>query len=86
VEWASEYLADPKMVWYMVDPSLKSYNHDELVALCRIASLCLSPKNRRPTMRRVVFMLAEVLGITPELAAPKSSALLWAQLELEDEF
>jgi serine/threonine protein kinase len=86
VEWASEYLADPKMVWYMVDPSLKSYNHDELVALCRIASLCLSPKNRRPTMRRVGFMLAEVLGITPELAAPKSSALLWAQLELEDEF
>jgi len=85
VEWASEYLADPKMVWYMVDPSLKSYNHDELVALCRIAALCLSPKSRRPTMRRVVFMLAEVLGITPELAAPKTSALLWAQLELVDE-
>jgi hypothetical protein len=30
-------------------------------------------------------MLAEVLGITPELAAPKTSALLWAQLELVDE-
>lgn len=85
VDWANEYLSDPKMVWYMVDPSLKSYNHDELVALCRIVTLCLSLRSRRPTMRKVTNMLAEALNISPESAGAKSTALLWAQLELEDD-
>lgn len=86
VEWANEYLNDPKMVWYMVDPSLKSYNHDDLVALCKIVSLCLASRNRRPSMRKVTTMLAEVLKLAPETVGPKSSAnLLWAQLELQDD-
>lgn len=86
VDWASEYLNDPKMVWYIVDPSLKSHKHDDLVALCKIVSSCLAARNRRPSMRRVVTMLTEVLKLTPESVGPKSSAnMLWAQLELQDD-
>lgn len=85
VDWANEYLGDPKMVWYMIDPALKTYNHDDLVALCKIVALCLASRNRRPSMRKVTAMLAEVLKLTPEAVAPKSTALLWAQLELNDD-
>ncbi|KAG0560624.1 hypothetical protein KC19_9G000600 [Ceratodon purpureus] len=85
VDWANEYLSDSKMVWYMIDPSLKTYNHDELVALCKIVSVCLASRNRRPSMRKVTSMLAEVLKLTPESVGPKSTALLWAQLELNDD-
>jgi serine/threonine protein kinase len=85
VDWANEYLSDPKMVWYMIDPSLKTYNHDELVSLCKIVSLCLASRNRRPSMRKVTSMLAEALKLSPESVGPKSTALLWAQLELNDD-
>lgn len=85
VDWANEYLTDAKMVWYMVDPTLKSYNHDELVALCKIVTVCLSSRSRRPSMRKVTSMLSDALKMTPESAAPKSTALLWAQLELQDD-
>jgi serine/threonine protein kinase len=86
VDWANEYLNDPKMVWYMVDPTLKSYNHDDLVALCKIVSLCLASRSRRPSMRKVTTMLAEVLKLAPEAVGPKSTAnLMWAQLELQDD-
>ncbi|XP_024368447.1 protein MALE DISCOVERER 1 [Physcomitrium patens] len=85
VDWANEYLSDSKMVWYMVDPSLKSYNHDDLVALCKIIQLCLLSRNRRPSMRKITNMLAEVLKMSPEAVGPKSTALLWATLELNDD-
>lgn len=85
VDWAAEYLADPKMMWYMVDPTLKSYNHDELVALCKIANLCLATDTQRPSMQRVTDMLADVLRLSPAMVAAKSNAALWAQLELQDD-
>nr|PNR62256.1 hypothetical protein PHYPA_000680 [Physcomitrium patens] len=73
------------MMWYMVDPSLKLYNHDDLVALCKIIQLCLASKNRRPSMRKITNMLTEVLKLSPEMVGPKSTALLWAALELQDD-
>lgn len=85
VDWANEYISDPKMVWYMVDPTLKNYNHDDLVTLCKIVTMCLASRNRRPSMRKVTSMLAEVLKLSAESVGPKSTALLWAQLELQDD-
>jgi hypothetical protein len=69
----------------MVDPTLKNYNHDDLVTLCKIVTMCLASRNRRPSMRKVTSMLAEVLKLSAESVGPKSTALLWAQLELQDD-
>jgi serine/threonine protein kinase len=82
VDWAAEYLGDPKMMWYMVDPSLKSHNHDELVALCKVVNMCLV---HSPSMAQVTEVLTDVLRLSPEMVAPKSTAALWAQLELQDD-
>ncbi|KAL2611576.1 hypothetical protein R1flu_023268 [Riccia fluitans] len=83
IEWAKEYLSDPKMMWCMVDPSLKSYSNEELVAICEIARACIQPKaSRRPSMKEVAWRLSNALKISPEEASSKSSPLLWAELEL----
>lgn len=84
VEWAGEYLSDPEMMWYMVDPTLKYYNHDELVGLCKIVAQCLSTETQRPSMLQICDKLGELLRLTPALVAAKSTAALWAQLELQD--
>lgn len=85
VEWAREYLSDPKMMWYMVDPTLKPYNHDELVAVCKVASMCLSTESPRPSLLRICDMLTDNLKLSPDVVAAKSPAALWAQLELHDD-
>ena len=85
VDWAAEYLGDPKMMWYTVDPALKSHNHDELVALCKIVNMCLAADSQRPSMAEITEMLTDVLRLTPEMVAAKSTASLWAQLELQDD-
>ncbi|KAL3682914.1 hypothetical protein R1sor_000936 [Riccia sorocarpa] len=83
IEWAKEYLSDPKMMWYMVDPSLKSYGNDELVAICEIIRACIHPKpSKRPSMREVTFRLSNALNMSPEAASTKCSPLLWAELAL----
>ncbi|KAL3682918.1 hypothetical protein R1sor_000940 [Riccia sorocarpa] len=83
IDWAKEYLNDPKMMWCMVDPSLKSHNNEELVALCEIARACIQPKaSRRPTMKEVTWRLSNALNMSPEAASSKCSPLLWAELEL----
>ncbi|CAM6128813.1 unnamed protein product [Calypogeia fissa] len=83
IEYAKEYLNDPKMMWYMVDSSLESYNTDELVAICEIVRLCIQPKaSKRPSMREVTWMLSNALQMSPEAASCKVSPLLWAELEL----
>ena len=83
VDWAAEYLGDPKMMWYTCDPSLKSHNHDELVALCKIVNLCFS--DQKPSMAEITQMLTDVLRLSPETVAAKSTAALWAQLDLQDD-
>lgn len=85
VDWAVDYLYDPKMVQYLVDPTLKTHNPDELAALCKIVIMCLSNRGyRRPSMRKVTQMLSDVLKLTPKAATSKVSPLLWAQLEILD--
>lgn len=86
VDWAAEFLNDPKQARHLVDPSLKSHNADELLALCKIVNICLSNKGyKRPSMRKVSQMLADGLKMTPDAASCKVSPLLWAQLEILDD-
>ena len=86
VNWAHQYLHDPKLMALMVDPELKAHNGEELAALCQIAALCLSSKeHNRPSMRKVSQMLADALKMTPEAATMKASPLLWAQLSILDD-
>lgn len=86
VNWAQEYLREPKWMAQMVDPELKSHNGEELAALCKITEMCLSSKEfNRPSMRKVSQMLAEALNMTPEAATMKTSPLLWAQLSILDD-
>lgn len=80
VDWASEFLCEPKLAPRLVDPELTAHNSEELLALCKIANLCLSSKGYKgPSMRKVSQMLAEELHMTPEAATMKASPLLWAQ-------
>lgn len=86
VNWAQEYLYDPKLMALMLDPELESHNGEELAALCKVAGMCLSSKEfNRPSMRKVSHMLAEALKMTPEAASMKASPLLWAQLSILDD-
>ncbi|KAG0561452.1 hypothetical protein KC19_9G065700 [Ceratodon purpureus] len=86
VNWASEYLCEPKLASLLVDPELKAHNSEELLALCKIANECLSNKDhKRPSMRKVSQLLAVALKMTPEAATMKASPLLWAQLSILDD-
>ena len=86
VDWASDYLSEPKLAPRLVDPELKAHNSEELLSLCKIANLCLSNKDhKRPCMRKVSQMLAGALKMTPEAATMKTSPLLWAQLSILDD-
>lgn len=86
VDSASGLLTEPKLASRLVDPKLKAHNSEELLALCKIASECLSNKDyKRPSMRKVSQMLAEALKMTPEAATMKASPLLWAQLSILDD-
>lgn len=67
----------------MVDPTLKSFKDNELSGICDVIRDCIQPDPKsRPTMRDVTSKLREVLGVSPEQAAPRLSPLWWAELEI----
>ncbi|KAJ7531992.1 hypothetical protein O6H91_14G067700 [Diphasiastrum complanatum] len=83
VEWALKYLRSAETIMEMVDPSLKAYNCQQVQALCDIIRLCIqSDPSKRPSMKEVTSMLSKALDISLEVACPKSSPLLWAELEI----
>uniref|UniRef100_A0A7N0V568 Protein kinase domain-containing protein n=1 Tax=Kalanchoe fedtschenkoi TaxID=63787 RepID=A0A7N0V568_KALFE len=81
--WAAEYLDDKKKISYMIDPTLKSFDDNELNSICEVIQECINPDTRqRPTMRQVTSKLREALGISEEEASPKLAPVWWKELEI----
>ncbi|KAI5005940.1 hypothetical protein ZWY2020_033183 [Hordeum vulgare] len=80
--WAAEHLK-AKNYGELVDTVLEEHKANELEAVCEVIEECTDPDPaQRPAMRDVTGKLREVLGVSPEAAAPRLSPLWWAELEL----
>lgn len=67
----------------LVDPTLKSFKNNELMAICVVIEECLEENIRkRPTISEVIAKLRETIDISPDAAVPRLSPLWWAELEL----
>ncbi|XP_058100835.1 protein MALE DISCOVERER 2-like isoform X2 [Magnolia sinica] len=83
VDLATEYLNEKRSMSYMIDPSLKSFKHNELDAICDVIQDCIHQDPReRPTMNEAIAKLREVITVSPDAATPKLSPLWWAELEI----
>ncbi|KAH7853268.1 hypothetical protein Vadar_000723 [Vaccinium darrowii] len=84
-DWASDYLRGEQPIQEMVDPTLKSFNPEQLEQIGEVIRSCVhhDPK-QRPQMREVTARLREITGIQTEGAVPKNSPLWWAELEIID--
>lgn len=60
----------------LMDPTLKNLSPMELYSICEIARVCVQQEaSSRPSMKEVVDMLVQTLGISAESAAPSGSPL-----------
>ncbi|KAL7264250.1 hypothetical protein ACSBR1_002244 [Camellia fascicularis] len=83
VDWASDYLNGEQPLREMVDPTLKSFQEEELEKLFQVIKDCVNPDPKhRPTMKEVTARLKEITAMGPDGATPKSSPLWWAELEI----
>ncbi|GMI72610.1 Male Disoverer 2, morphogenesis of root hair 1 [Hibiscus trionum] len=82
-DWASDYLRRDQALTEMVDPTLNSFDADQVEKIGEVIQSCVHLEPReRPDMREVSARLREVTAITPEGAIPKLSPLWWAELEI----
>lgn len=82
VDWARVYLEVPEVMPDMMDPELKHYKHEDLKAVCEVASLCLNPDPlNRPSMHDLCTMLESRIDLSSS-AELRSSSLAWAELAL----
>uniref|UniRef100_M8C3Z3 Putative LRR receptor-like serine/threonine-protein kinase n=1 Tax=Aegilops tauschii TaxID=37682 RepID=M8C3Z3_AEGTA len=73
--WAAKHLKAKNYV-ELVDTVLEEHKANELEAVCEVIEECTDPDpTRRPAMRDVTGKLREVLGVSPEAAAPRLSPL-----------
>ncbi|CAH9057858.1 unnamed protein product [Cuscuta epithymum] len=80
---ASEYVRGRKSLREMADPTLCSFNPEQMDGLGEVIKSCLRLSPRlRPTMREISGRLREIIGIGPDAAVPKASPLWWAELEI----
>lgn len=83
VDWAWSYISPAGKAAFIVDPSLESHNVDELEVVIGMAYDCLHPDTSRAlTMRQISFNLSSSLSSIKEPIIPKSSPLLWAELQI----
>lgn len=82
-EWALNHLNMPGQMGHIVDPTLQSYNSEELEVVGRMAYECLQADSWRIlTMRQISSCLGSSLLSVKEPLIPRSSPLLWAELEI----
>ncbi|XVE79844.1 hypothetical protein DITRI_Ditri14bG0089400 [Diplodiscus trichospermus] len=85
-DWASDYLKRDQPLKEMVDPTLKSFQEDELEKFYEVIKTCAHPDPKeRPTMREIAAKLKEITAMGPDGATPKLSPLWWAELEILSE-
>lgn len=82
-DWASDYLKGTQPLREMVDPTLRSYQEDQLQEIGDVIKLCGDPDPRqRPSMKEVSGRLRLITGMGPDGAVPKLSPLWWAEIEI----
>ncbi|XP_018502532.2 probable inactive receptor-like protein kinase At3g56050 [Pyrus x bretschneideri] len=82
-DWASHYLKGDKSLREIVDPTLNSFQEEELSELFRVIKDCVHPdRKQRPTMTEIAGRLKEITAMGPDGATPKLSPLWWAELEI----
>ncbi|KAL5171010.1 Inactive receptor-like serine/threonine-protein kinase [Glycine soja] len=82
-DWASHYLQGDQPLKEMVDPTLASFQEEQLEQVDALIKSCVHPdQKQRPTMKEVCVRLREITKITPDAAVPKLSPLWWAELEI----
>ncbi|KAI4306863.1 hypothetical protein L6164_030106 [Bauhinia variegata] len=82
-DWASHYLQGSQQLKEKVDPTLESFQEEQLEQIDELIKSCVHPDpEQRPTMKEVSLRLKEITGITAEGAVPKLSPLWWAELEI----
>ncbi|KAK4351306.1 hypothetical protein RND71_030619 [Anisodus tanguticus] len=82
-DWASDYLRGGESLREMVDPTLNSFQEEQVERIADVIKMCVHPEPRqRPTMREVSATLREITGIGPDGANPRLSPLWWAELEI----
>lgn len=81
--WASHYLKWDKPLKEMVDPTLASYQEDQVEQVAELIRVCVDPdSDKRPTMKEVSEKLREITKMSPEIVVPKLSPLWWAEIEI----
>lgn len=82
-DWASDYLRGGESLREMVDPTLNSFQEEQVERIADVIKMCVHPEpRRRPAMREVSARLREITGIGPDEATPRLSPLWWAELEI----
>ncbi|CAK9323875.1 unnamed protein product [Citrullus colocynthis] len=85
-EWAIQYLRLDKPLKDLVDPTLTSFQEEQLEQIGQLLRSCLhSNSEQRPTMKLITSRLRLITGITPDEAIPRLSPLWWAELEIASE-
>jgi hypothetical protein len=82
-KWASHYLQENQPLKEIVDPTLASFQEEQLVQIGALIKSCVNAdQEQRPTIKQVCERLREITKISPEAAVPKLSPLWWAELEI----
>ncbi|XP_022746133.1 probable inactive receptor-like protein kinase At3g56050 isoform X2 [Durio zibethinus] len=82
-DWASDYLRREQALLKMVDPTLNSFNMEQLEKIGEVIKICVQPEpGRRPDIREVSARLRDITAITSDDAKPKLSPLWWAEMEI----
>ncbi|KAJ0045862.1 hypothetical protein Pint_06561 [Pistacia integerrima] len=82
-DWASDYLRGNQPLKSIVDPTLRTFDVEQLEKFGSLIKSCVHPNLQlRPSMRDVTARLREITGITQDGAIPKLSPLWWAELEI----
>lgn len=81
--WAADYLRGEQPLKEMIDPTLISFQEEQLEGLSEVIKYCVHPVPRqRPSMKEITAMMKDVTGIGSDSAVPKLSPLWWAELEI----
>ncbi|KAG2669910.1 hypothetical protein I3760_14G058000 [Carya illinoinensis] len=82
-DWVSDYLKGVQHSREMVDPTLESFQVDELEQLFEVIKYCLQPDpKQRPSMSEITTKMKDITEMGPDGATPKLSPLWWAELEI----
>lgn len=82
-DWALDFLRGENLMTELADPTLDSFDADQLEAFGKVIRSCVdSDLKRRPEMREVTSRLKEITRIAQDGATPKISPLWWAELEI----